>query len=202
MIRKAFVLALSAVFTTSLLAQSENSSGKDCREGASDWKEKVRAEKVEFITKSLQLTEDEADLFWPVYDEICNEKAAAIKAVHEAYFSLKNAVYPRKKRKMSKDDAASGSAKAETADVLTLLKAYTEAQGAIGASEAGNMERLLKVLPVEKVAKLYVAEENFRRQQIDRLGGRPGGQPGPGQPGPGQPGQGGPGEGRPDGPRR
>jgi hypothetical protein len=30
-------------------------------------------------------------------------------------------------------------------------------------------EKLMKVLPVDKVAKLYLAEERFRRHQIHKL---------------------------------
>ena len=33
----------------------------------------------------------------------------------------------------------------------------------------GSADRFMKVLPVEKVAKLYLAEEKFRRQQIHKL---------------------------------
>ena len=38
--------------------------------------------------------------------------------------------------------------------------------------EKGANEKLSKVLSVEKIAKLYIAEEHFRRHQIHKLHNR------------------------------
>ena len=52
---------------------------------------------------------------------------------------------------------------------LPLLDKYLETQKKLNDIENGIAARYKAVLPVEKVAKLYVAEEEFRRQQIRRL---------------------------------
>ena len=73
-------------------------------------------------------------------------------------------------------------------DAASLLENYLSAKKAGEKIEADAVENYKKVLPVNKVAKLLLAEEKFRQKQIHRLGqGR-----GPGQGGrPGGPGNGG-----------
>ena len=51
-----------------------------------------------------------------------------------------------------------------------LLQEYMAASKKLDAIEEGAVERYKKVLPVKKVAKLILAEEKFRHQQIGRLG--------------------------------
>jgi hypothetical protein len=51
-----------------------------------------------------------------------------------------------------------------------LVKAYVEAKEKNEGFETKYMNKLLKALPAEKVARYYVAEERFRHQQIGRLG--------------------------------
>ena len=50
-----------------------------------------------------------------------------------------------------------------------LLDAYLDAQQAQREIDEKASDKFMKVLPVEKVAKLYMAEERFRRRQIHRL---------------------------------
>jgi superfamily I DNA/RNA helicase len=54
-------------------------------------------------------------------------------------------------------------------EVAALLDKYLEAQKKVNEIENAIAAKYKAVLPVEKVAKLYVAEEKFRRQQIRRL---------------------------------
>ena len=56
-------------------------------------------------------------------------------------------------------------------DLQKLLNAYLEANGKINEIEKKYVGEYTKVIPEEKVAKLYVAEERFRREQINRLKG-------------------------------
>ena len=51
-----------------------------------------------------------------------------------------------------------------------LVKAYIDAKEKNEGIETKYLNKLLKVLPAEKVARYYVAEEKFRHQQIGRLG--------------------------------
>ena len=50
-----------------------------------------------------------------------------------------------------------------------MLDKYLEAQKNVNEIENGIAAKYKAVLPVDKVVKLYVAEEKFRRQQIRKL---------------------------------
>ena len=124
------------------LAQAQNNK-QDQKKGGNDWREKVRAEQVAFITSELDLTESEAQAFWPVYNDVQKQRREAFQATGQAF-------------------------------------KYLDAKSAGEKVEAEAVARYKKVLPVSKVAKLLLAEEKFRQNQIHRLG-----QGGPGRPGAG-----------------
>jgi hypothetical protein len=147
-------LALVAGF-----AQAQNNK-QDQRKGGNDWRERVRAEQVAFITSELDLTETEAQAFWPVYNDVQKQRREAFQATGQAFKALSEGV--------NGNDAAD------------LLDKYLEAKKAGEKVEAEAVVRYKKVLPVSKVAKLLLAEEKFRQNQIHRLG-----QGGPGRPGAG-----------------
>jgi cell fate (sporulation/competence/biofilm development) regulator YlbF (YheA/YmcA/DUF963 family) len=117
-----------------------------------DWKEKMMSEKIAFLTIEMNITPEEAQVFWPVYNQIENEKDAALVEVIQSYKALNAAVEQNK-------------------DVEKCLNAYLNAQEKLRETDNKAAEQYKKVLPVEKVAKLYVAEEKFRRQHIRKLHG-------------------------------
>lgn len=117
-----------------------------------DWKEKMMSEKIAFLTVEMNITPEEAQAFWPVYNQVENEKDAALGEVIKSYKALNTAVEQNK-------------------DVEKCLNAYLNAQEKLRKTDSEAAEKYKAVLPVEKVAKLYVAEEKFRRQQIRKLHG-------------------------------
>ena len=141
------------------------------------WQEKMMSEKIAFITMELQLTPEEAQIFWPVYNQIAQEKKETQKAMMTAFRAMKTAL-------------AEGTASDK--EINALLDTYLAAKQVHKESGKGDVDKYRKVLPAKKVVKLYVAEENFRRQHIRNFKG---GHKGPG--GAGQPAQGGNGSGRP-----
>ena len=118
-----------------------------------EWKEKMRAEKIAFLTLEVGLTPEEAQAFWPVYNQVETEKDEAMFAMIRAHKEMSKAIEEKKSEK----------------EVSALLDTYLEAQKKLNDIENGIAARYKAVLPVEKVAKLYAAEEKFRRQQIRRL---------------------------------
>ena len=80
--------------------------------------------------------------------------------VMKAYMELEKAV----------DDGKEGK------DLTSYLDKYIRAQKTSGEIDAKYVEKYKKVISGEQVAKLFVAEEKFRRNQIMRLqrgGGNP-----------------------------
>lgn len=128
-----------------------------------DWKEKIKSEKVAFLTNEMNLTADEAQAFWPVYDKCYIAKEKAQRNVMKAYKALGLAV------KENKDTGAR----------LDEYIGSLESQEGLNAEHAAQFKA---VLPVEKVAKLYLAEEKFRREQLHRLHNGGENRPGPARP--------------------
>lgn len=138
------------------------------RKKGNDWREKVRAEQVSFITEQLDLSEAEAQAFWPVYNDVQKQRREAFKNMGEAFKAL--------------SEGAEGS----NADAL--LNKYLDEKKASDKIEAEAIARYKKVLPAQKVAKLILAEENFRHRQINKLGRGEGPGPAGNRPGKGGPG--------------
>ena len=157
---KKIISVVLALVMAAGISQAQNNK-QDQKKG-NDWREKVRAEQVAFITSELDLTESEAQAFWPVYNDVQKQRREAFQATGEAYKALSEGV--------------------DGADAAVLLDKYLKAKSTGEKVENEAVARYKKVLPVNKVAKLLMAEEKFRQQQIHRLGqggpGRPGGAPG------------------------
>lgn len=125
-----------------------------------NWKEKIMSEKIAFLTMEMGITPDEAQIFWPVYNQVDKERDEAIRNVFRSYKAVEDAVAAGKGEK----------------ELNKLLDEYLAALKAQGEVEQKAYKEYAKVLPAEKLAKLYVAEEKFRRQHIRKLhgGNRPG----------------------------
>ena len=148
---------ISVLIFLALVAGMAQAQDKQEKKNGHNWREKVRAEQVAFITSELDLSESEAQAFWPVYNEVQKQRREAFRTTGEAYMNLQKGV--------------------DEKEVSQLLDKYLEAKKAGEKMEADAVARYKKVLPVNKVAKLLLAEEKFRQNQIHRLGqGR-----GPGQ---------------------
>jgi Spy/CpxP family protein refolding chaperone len=148
---KVFAVALAA-FALLSVSSVQAQPKKDA-----DWQDKIKSEKIGFITAELNLTPEEAQVFWPVYNKIAAEKIVLQKKVKETYGALLKAL---------KEDTASEK------EVNKLLDEYLAAKQAVQDAGRQDLEKYRKVLPGKKVAKLYVAEEKYRRQSIRNLGGQ------------------------------
>ena len=159
------IITIIAAATAILCFSTSASAHKRCGE---DWKEKMRSEKIAFLTTEIGLTPEEAQAFWPVYNQVEKDKDEAMHNVIKAYKELCKAIEDGSK------------------DVSALLDKYIAAQAKMNEVENGVAAKYKAVLPVEKVAKLYVSEERFRRNHIRRLHGGEGRPGQPGQPRPEQ----------------
>ncbi|MBQ3766014.1 MAG: hypothetical protein II874_04685 [Bacteroidales bacterium] len=119
------------------------------------WRERVRAEKVAFLTQEIDLTESEAQVFWPIYNQIQKEQRESFEAIRQAYEAMEKGLKEGKSGK----------------EMEKLVKAYIDAKDKNAGIETKSFNKLMKALPAEKVARYFVAEEKFRHQQIGRLGG-------------------------------
>ena len=148
------VLCALAVFAVGAFAQTPQGPQGPRRGGDNGWRERVRSEKVAFLTQEIDLTESEAQVFWPIYNELQKAQRDSFEAVQKAYAAMEKGVQEKKSGK----------------EMEKLVHAYIDAKDKNDGIETKYMNKLLKALPAEKVARYYVAEEKFRHQQIGRLG--------------------------------
>ncbi len=143
------ILFALAVVAAGAWAQNPGRGGR--HEG---WRERVRAEKVAFLTSEIDLTESEAQVFWPIYNQIQKEQRESFEEIRKAFEAMENGVKEGKTGK----------------DMEKLVRAYIDAKDKGDGIETKAFNKLMKALPAEKVARYYLAEERFRHQQIGRLG--------------------------------
>jgi len=124
--------------------------------------EQMKAAKIGFLTRELNLTEEEAQKFWPIYNKFDNEREAH-------------------RRKM----LALRLETNETGDQLTAKEAEATVEQYLQLrQEEVDMEKkfyqaVKKVLPAEKVALLFQAEKRFQRELLRNLQQRRDERPGP-----------------------
>ena len=101
------------------------------KEGKKDdaWRDKVRAEQVAFITSELDLSEAEAQKFWPVYNEVQSKRREAYKESFDAMNALK-------------ENLQNGE------DTEKNLEKYLEARKKIQALDDEAVKKYSKVLPM------------------------------------------------------
>lgn len=116
----------------------------------------IEQEKIPFYTKKLNLTPEEAKAFWPLYDEYEDKKHDLMKQrktighkimINDSIISVKES-----------EEINKAYFKLES-DELNLEKTYNE--------------KFKKVLPIQKVNKLYFVEHQFRIYLLKKLKNHP-----------------------------
>ena len=130
------------------------------RQGARD---RIQSEHIAYLTSELELTPEEAEKFWPVYNKAHKEQMENNQEYRQALKNLKQVL---------KDGKGESEVKAA-------LEAYNKAKDGQRNVLADYEKDFIKIIGVVKTAKLYVAEDSFRTRQIHNLtGGRGQQQPG------------------------
>jgi len=147
-------MILLAVSSAYAFAQNNgrNSDNRQSR-NPSAWMDRMKSDKIAFLSSEMGLTPSEAEKFWPIYNQAEKEKEQTMGEVMKAYMELEKAVEGNKNAK----------------ELTSLMDKYIKAQKASSEVDSKYVEKYKKVISGEKVAKLFVAEEKFRRNQIMRL---------------------------------
>ena len=125
--------------------------------------EKIEALKIGFITKRLNLTPEESQKFWPVYNQYEAEK----KQIRQTSIGTV---------KDLKEDGDFTNAEAEQA-----IAKYIEFKAKDLDLTKKYVTEFRKILPATKVAKLVTAEEHFKKMLMKHAqqgGPKPNGQGG------------------------
>jgi len=139
------LLSIFTVFYGSTFAQCDDVCQR---------KEKIKAQKVAFITQKLQLTVEEAQQFWPIYNEKIKKSEALNK---EERTIIQN--YKKNKETLTNKDLEAMSDK------------LMELEMASSKLNAEYYQKFKKVLPVNKIMELNQAERQFKHELLKQLKG-------------------------------
>ena len=138
-----FIVGLLCVFAVSVYSQPR---------GGDKNHDRIETMKISFITQRLDLTPEQAQSFWPVYNQMSNQ----MKAIRD-----KKRGDDRKSFDELSDKEVEANIEAELKkeqEVLDLKKQY--------------IADLKGVLSIKQVAKLLMAEEQFKRRLIQHMSDR------------------------------
>ncbi len=132
-----FITLLLAIFQ--VLAQAQPEAGKPA--------ERIRAYRVAVYTEVLQLNPEEAQVFWPIFNEYTGNRE-------------------KLQRQMKPGRQLDGMSDAE---VEEHVRKYFDIRQQEMDLEKDLAVRLRKVLPIRKIAKLPTAEREFREGLVAKL---------------------------------
>lgn len=125
---------------------------KEKGERQQEKKDNIEAMKIAFLTTKLDLTPEEAQKFWPVYNQY-NDKLQEL----------------RKKRRSDERDAKKNFEDLTDKEIEQAIdNDLAFRQKELDLQKEYNT-KFKAVLPIKKVSRLYAAEEQFKRVLIDRL---------------------------------
>ena len=147
--KRILIAAVCLLAATALFAQPQKPSEEQRKKDF----ERIKAEKIAFITSELDLTPEEAQVFWPVYNQCWKESLESHKTMMDAFDAFRG----------KKGDDLSEK------ELEEKLEAYIAASKAHNQVMSDWYPKFRNVLPVRKVAKLYQAEEAFQMRMINNL---------------------------------
>ncbi len=114
-------------------------------------KDKIQALKIAHITQELDLTEQEAQAFWPVYNTNEDERE-----------KLRSGSYKNLIKKKKPEEITEAEAKMILDNIIKMEEARLKLQKDYYA-------KLLNILSAKKIMKLMNAERSFRRKMIEQF---------------------------------
>jgi hypothetical protein len=140
------LLMISLVSSAMLIAQPRHGGM------SKEKREKVESMKVAFITQKLDITPDEAKVFWPVYNQMSDELHALREKRRQDMKNLKmdsDSLTDKEYERVFDSDLQFRQSE------LDILKKY--------------QPQLKKVLPMKKLARLPRVEDEFRQELLEKI---------------------------------
>ena len=142
--------------TLSSIAHAQEPMGppppRDKAQRQEEKRDNIEAMKIAFITKKLDLTPEEAQQFWPVYNQY-KDKVDDLR---------KKRRQDNKEAKRNFEDMTDKEVEQIVDNEIVFRQKELDIQKEYHA-------KFKSVLPIKKVAKLYEAEEQFKRVLLDKL---------------------------------
>lgn len=117
--------------------------------------ERFEAEKVAYITQQLSLSVEEAQAFWPVYNQAVKEQREVFAKIREAKKALREAINEGK----------------SDAEIKPLLDTYLKLRADKRDPIAEHRKDFVKAVGEAKTAKFYLSEDSFRNKALREMAG-------------------------------
>lgn len=117
--------------------------------------ERIKAQKVAYITDELDLTSQEAEKFWPIYNSF-EKKIHQLRVVD-------------RKAMIEKIDQKGGIDQLTDKEVKKMSLELIERREAIFKTKKEKNEKLSQVLSAKKFLKLQVSEKGFNKRMLKKL---------------------------------
>jgi hypothetical protein len=140
-----------------ILSFSLLSFGQKNKEARKVHKEKVKAMKIAYITEKVDLTPEEAQSFWPVYNEYSNKRNKIHRSIKQQH-----------KKETTIDEMTDS-------DVDKMINTTQKLHQEEVEMQLTYLENFKELLPIKKVAKLYKAEHDFKKELLKKLRVKKGG---------------------------
>jgi len=143
-------LSLLILTSTNVFAQFRGDNARN----QPDRRQKIETYKIGFITEKLNLTPQEAQKFWPVYNEYQAKKQDIQKSMAWKY----------KDYRLSKEATEKQATELIDSSLIEMQANLNLARDYYG--------KLKAILPPQKIVLLFNAERQFRRELLQRLADR------------------------------
>lgn len=152
--KKLLTIAICMAIVLPALAQGGRPQHRTDR---GDWEKRIQSEKIAFFTSELDLTPEEAQVFWPLYNQYWKDCMEA----HQNTVKYLKLLSEKGEKDLTEEKMT------EYTD--SYVNALTEEQNLLGR----YYPEFKRVLPIEKVGRIFMAEEKFRMKMIHGLKERP-----------------------------
>ncbi|PCH91176.1 MAG: hypothetical protein COB85_09415 [Bacteroidetes bacterium] len=121
----------------------------------------IESQKIAFITSKLDLTPEEAQKFWPVYNQ-CQKQQREMRD---------------KNKPKSADGKRPNIDEMSDKEVEELINKRMDANQKELDIQRNCLEQYKRVLPIKKIAKLFQTEKQFKRELLKQMRTKREGQP-------------------------
>jgi hypothetical protein len=139
-----YIILLFITFTITFSTQAQESK--------SDKEQEIKSQKIAFFTDKMGLTPEEAQVFWPVYND---------------YWAKKNKIIADRKDKMTY--FANNSENMNNDEMVQYADQYIKYEMQLAELLDEFHVKFKKILPIEKVMKIYLADYEFKTYLLKKI---------------------------------
>lgn len=152
--KKYIIIVVVSILSISLFAQPGNDSREQQR---GERYRQIQNAKIAFFTTEIGMTPSEAEVFWPIYNEYWKEREVVMRKGQSLLKQI--------------SDSASDDKNVSSKELKNLMDLFINCSYEESQIHKRYYYKFLKILPIEKVAKMYKAEEEFRIKMIRQFRG-------------------------------